>query len=159
VTYSISGDRRTITLYWGEKPTGGYAVYIRSIKTEAGVLKVFYSLQSPGPGEMVTQAVTFPRATAELPDGAGSFNEVHLVKWSDSQKVKFYVGQNIFRVNGRDLSMGAAPFLENGRAYVPVRFLAMALGVPEDRISWSPSARTVTLMKGGVTLSLAPVET
>ncbi|MCL6635799.1 MAG: copper amine oxidase N-terminal domain-containing protein, partial [Peptococcaceae bacterium] len=49
----------------------------------------------------------------------------------------------------------AAPFLENGRTFVPVRYLALALGVPEGGISWSPSAQTVTLAHNGVTVSLA----
>lgn len=156
VTYSLSGDRRTITLYWGEKPTGGYAVHIRSIMPEGGTLKVFYSLRSPGPGEVVTQALTYPWATAELPADTGAFDEVLLVRWTDPQKVIFYIGKKTFRVDGRTLSMDAAPFLENGRAFVPVRFLALALGVPEEKIIWSPSDRAVTLMKDGVTLSLAP---
>jgi hypothetical protein len=53
------------------------------------------------------------------------------------------------------LETDAAPFLENDRTYVPVRYLALALGVPEEGISWSPAARTVTLVKDGVTVTLA----
>lgn len=49
----------------------------------------------------------------------------------------------------------AAPFLENGRAFVPVRYLALALGVPEGGIVWSPAAQTVTLKHEGVTINLA----
>ncbi len=155
VTYSLPGDRKSITLYWGEKPTGGYAVKIRSVALEGDVLKVFYSLRSPRPGEMVTQAVTYPRDTAPLPAESGSFTRVQLVRWVEDAGIIFYIGRNTYSADGRAMTMDAVPFLENGRAYLPVRYLAMALGVPEDRISWSPSARTVTLVKGGVTVSLA----
>lgn len=45
--------------------------------------------------------------------------------------------------------------MEGGRTYVPVRYPAYALGVPENGIIWSPSTGTVTMRKDGVTVSLA----
>lgn len=51
--------------------------------------------------------------------------------------------------------MDVAPFVEGGRVYVPVRYLAYALGVPEDGVVWNPSAKTVTLRKDGIIVSLA----
>jgi len=48
-----------------------------------------------------------------------------------------------------------APILENGRTLVPVRYLALALGVPEGGINWFPSSQTVTLAHKGVTVTLA----
>lgn len=53
------------------------------------------------------------------------------------------------------LEADVAPFLENGRTYVPLRYLALALGVPESGIIWSPSAQTATLIHNGVELDLA----
>lgn len=49
----------------------------------------------------------------------------------------------------------AAPFIEQGRAFIPVRYLARALGVPDDKVSWSPSANTVTLITDKATITLA----
>lgn len=50
--------------------------------------------------------------------------------------------------------MDAAAFVENNRTYIPVRYLALALGVAEKDIGWDAKARTVTLSLGGVTLRL-----
>jgi hypothetical protein len=56
------GDRRaTIVFYtWGQKPTGGHAVGIARIEREADRLTVHVTTSAPGPGDMVTQALTSP---------------------------------------------------------------------------------------------------
>lgn len=73
--------------------------------------------------------------------------------------VRFWVGENQYAISrsGREErhEMDAVPFIEGGRTFVPVRYLALALGVAESGISFSPSARTVTLRKDGVTVTLA----
>ncbi|MBO8128948.1 MAG: copper amine oxidase N-terminal domain-containing protein [Peptococcaceae bacterium] len=69
--------------------------------------------------------------------------------------IQFPVGKNVYIVNGVKNSMDAKTFIENGRTYVPVRYLALATGVAEDKIIWSPSANTVTLIKDDVTVTLA----
>ncbi|MEW6447172.1 MAG: copper amine oxidase N-terminal domain-containing protein [Bacillota bacterium] len=50
--------------------------------------------------------------------------------------------------------MDAAPFIENGRTYVPVRYLALALGVAEKDIGWDAKTQTVTLVMGERAVSL-----
>lgn len=78
---------------------------------------------------------------------------------SPQRTIRFKLGAAQYEVSAggvkQFLEADAAPFLENGRTYVPVRYLALALGVPEEGISWSPAARTVTLVKDGVTVTLA----
>lgn len=39
--------------------------------------------------------------------------------------------------------MDAASFVDGGRAFVPVRYLAYALGVPEDGVEWDGGAQRV----------------
>lgn len=51
--------------------------------------------------------------------------------------------------------MDAAPFLAGGRAFVPVRYLALSLGVLDKDISWDGRSRTVTLNKSGVSLKVS----
>ena len=51
-------------------------------------------------------------------------------------------------------AMDAKTFVANGRSYVPVRYLALALGVPESGIIWDGKTRTVTLTMGDVTLKM-----
>ncbi|MBT9281113.1 MAG: copper amine oxidase N-terminal domain-containing protein [Hydrogenibacillus schlegelii] len=47
------------------------------------------------------------------------------------------------------ITMDAAPFIENSRTYVPVRYLANALGVADANVKWDESARLVTLAEPG----------
>ena len=46
--------------------------------------------------------------------------------------------------------MDAAPFVENGRTYVPVRYLALALGIRPEDIGWDEKTETVMLTLGDV---------
>lgn len=67
----------------------------------------------------------------------------------------FLVGGLRYRAGGVLRAMDAAPFLEEGRVFVRVRYLAAALGVPEDGVVWDPSDQSVVLTSGGTTLRLA----
>ena len=51
--------------------------------------------------------------------------------------------------------MNAIPFLQNGRSFVPVRYLALALGVPENAIIWDDSTQSVKLTKNDVTVEVS----
>lgn len=51
-------------------------------------------------------------------------------------------------------TMDVMPEIRNERTYIPVRFLAYSLGVPEDGVKWDGQTRTVTMVKGNTTLSL-----
>ena len=64
--YKIEDNK--ITLFWGQKPTGGFSINIENMTVENETLKVNYSLHSPGGDEMVTQAITHPQDSARLPD-------------------------------------------------------------------------------------------
>lgn len=71
-----------------------------------------------------------------------------------SHQAKFVIGKTSYEADGAAKQMDAAAFVQNGRTYVPVRYLALALGVAEKDILWDPKARTVTLTLDGVTLKL-----
>lgn len=83
VWYRIEGQN--IILSWGEKPTGGYAINIDQLEVRGDTLAVTYSLQAPAPGEMVTQALTYPQATAVIP-GKSSLGKVELIRRSTSSR-------------------------------------------------------------------------
>jgi outer membrane protein assembly factor BamB len=76
---------------------------------------------------------------------------------SDIYQAKFFMGQNDYEINGQTKSMDAAPFLENDRTLIPVRYLGLSLGVPESEIKWDAIARTVTMSKDNITIIL-PVD-
>jgi hypothetical protein len=61
--------------------------------------------------------------------------------------VVFTVGSLTYTVNGMVKSMDVAPFIDfqSGRTYVPVRYLAQALGVAPQDVNWDAATGTVML--------------
>ncbi len=70
------------------------------------------------------------------------------------KSVQFVVGQSVYVVDGIVHIMDAVPFVQDNRTLVPVRYLALALGIPESAITWDDQAQAVTLAGAGVTLRL-----
>ncbi|MCL0032614.1 copper amine oxidase N-terminal domain-containing protein [Peptococcaceae bacterium] len=78
------------------------------------------------------------------------YEEGELVK-----SVVFKVGVKEYVVNDTERHpMDAAPFIYNGRTFVPVRFLGNALGVPNEQIEWDETTKTATLTRGQYTIAL-----
>ncbi|ACX52721.1 SpoIID/LytB domain protein [Ammonifex degensii KC4] len=69
-------------------------------------------------------------------------------------EVVFRIGQKYYEAEGQKYPMDVAPFLERDRTYVPLRYLAYALGVPEKNVGWNAANRTVTLNLNGPVLKL-----
>ncbi|MDI3256908.1 MAG: copper amine oxidase N-terminal domain-containing protein [Kyrpidia sp.] len=59
----------------------------------------------------------------------------------------FTIGSNSFTVNGQTQTMDVAPYIKNDRTMLPVRYVALALGIPESNIIWG-SDYTVTIISG-----------
>ncbi|HBK54378.1 MAG TPA: hypothetical protein DDZ44_10615 [Syntrophomonas wolfei] len=70
-------------------------------------------------------------------------------------KAEFTIGQKIYRSDEEIRAMNAIPFLQNGRSFVPVRYLALALGVPENAIIWDDSTQSVKLLRNEVTVEVS----
>ncbi|MFU0783809.1 MAG: hypothetical protein ACFWT2_12105 [Thermoanaerobacterium thermosaccharolyticum] len=64
----------------------------------------------------------------------------------------FVVGQSSYVQDNLSKSMDAATFIQNGRTYVPLRYLGLALGVNENNIQWDSTSQTATLSMNGTTL-------
>jgi hypothetical protein len=69
------------------------------------------------------------------------------VNWTNSRssyQAVFTIGQSNYVLNGQTYPTDAAPFIKDGRAFVPVRYLGDALGVV---VGWSgiPGDQTVPL--------------
>ncbi|TCJ19901.1 protease complex subunit PrcB family protein [Rubrobacter taiwanensis] len=54
--------------FWGERRTGGHTVRFESAILEGNEVTVRLSLRAPGPGDIVTQALTHPYAVAVIRD-------------------------------------------------------------------------------------------
>ena len=59
-----SGEGTYLAAYWGEKPTGGYSLAVRSARLEGDRVTVRLALEEPPPDAIVTQALTYPYAVA-----------------------------------------------------------------------------------------------
>lgn len=74
------------------------------------------------------------------------------------KEIRFPVGAGAYTTEEgsrrRVEKMDAVPFIENGRTYVPVRYLALALGIPENGISWLRDTQTVILSNNGTTVTM-----
>ncbi len=69
--------------------------------------------------------------------------------------VFFQLDSSEYRVNGIKYTMDGATSQLNDRIYVPVRYLATALGVPESGIGYDPAAESFSLQKGETLVQIA----
>lgn len=67
---------------------------------------------------------------------------------------EFVIGSTTYKVSGAEKTMDVAPYIKNGRTYLPVRYVAEALGVSEDNIIWDAATSKVTLIKGDKVIQL-----
>lgn len=56
----------------------------------------------------------------------------------------FTLGSSIYYVNGMAKLMDVAVFAQDGRIFVPQRFLGLALGIPDENIVWDQATQTAT---------------
>jgi len=63
----------------------------------------------------------------------------------------FTINSPTYSVNGQANTMDVAPFAENGRTYVPLRFIGYAVGVAEKDIVWDGDKKTAALVMNGIT--------
>ena len=62
----------------------------------------------------------------------------------DDLTLNIYINRNYADRNNEFLQLDSAPFIENGRTYVPVRFIAEELGAT---VSWNEDTREVTITR------------
>jgi len=64
-----------------------------------------------------------------------------------AENVIFMVGSETMFIDGEGEQMDAPAFIEDGRTFVPARFLASAFGVEDDDMTWGPEGETTTWVK------------
>jgi len=52
------------------------------------------------------------------------------------------------------IKMDVAPYVKNDRTYMPVRYVANSLGVPDENITWDDSTQTVTMTNDNTVIQL-----
>ncbi len=66
----------------------------------------------------------------------------------------FTIGSPAYLLNGSYQVMDAAPYIKNSRTYLPIRYVAYAMGLTDADIQWDEAAQMVTLTKGTTIVSL-----
>lgn len=66
----------------------------------------------------------------------------------------FTIGSTTYLLDGSYLVMDAAPYIKNSRTYLPIRYVAYAMGLTDADIQWDEATQMVTLTKGTTTVSL-----
>ncbi|MDI6800284.1 MAG: copper amine oxidase N-terminal domain-containing protein [Actinomycetota bacterium] len=92
---------------------------------------------------------------ATIGGGAGATSGVLKIGSVDVMKQSiFVIGDSTYKVGGKTYMMDTACYTSGGRTFVPVRYLAYAIGLDEGDIGWNPRTLMVTLVKDGTTVKL-----
>jgi hypothetical protein len=60
----------------------------------------------------------------------------------------FTIGSTSYTLNGNTVTMDVAPYIKDSRTFLPLRYVANALGVADSNIMWDPTTQKVTIIKG-----------
>lgn len=66
----------------------------------------------------------------------------------------FVIGSTTYLLNGVETTMDVAPYIKDGRTYLPIRYVAYALGLNDSNILWDGATAKVTLIKGDKVVQL-----
>ncbi|MED4351124.1 copper amine oxidase N-terminal domain-containing protein [Schinkia azotoformans] len=61
----------------------------------------------------------------------------------------FTIGSTTYKVGEVEKTMDVAPFVEAGRTFMPVRYVAEAIGISKENILWDQATQTATFIKAG----------
>ncbi len=73
---------------------------------------------------------------------------------ADVKESVFTIGDSTYKVDGKTYAMDTVSYTSGGRTFIPVRYLAYAIGIEEGNIGWNPKTLMVTLTKGDRTVKL-----
>lgn len=66
----------------------------------------------------------------------------------------FHIGQAQYTVGTETLTMDTAPYIKDDRTFLPLRYAANAVGVPDGNILWDAILKKVTIFKDDRTIEL-----
>lgn len=164
--WSLPGEKNPLTALLSFQLPDGSFEHIRD--SRANLMATEQALRSMG--DVISGRTVFARLQErwqeQLQDRLGEKNlaTVGLAgvggqKSQESRIIRFWVGRGYYEIeeNGWKQTVDmtdAVPFINQGRTFVPVRYLAAALGVPPEGIMWSENPVKVELLCSGTRVSL-----
>jgi hypothetical protein len=72
----------------------------------------------------------------------------------ENKTATFVVGESKYTLEGVEITMDVAPYIKDGRTFLPIAYVAQACGISTNNIVWDAANQTVTLMKGDKVVQL-----
>ncbi len=106
--------------------------------------------------------------------GDGVYGVINYIQPAQRAKASFVIGKSSYTIGQSDWLMDTVPFIDGDRTFVPLRYLAYALGISDDGIRWDGTkneaaftknktevkvivgSRTLTVNKQPVTMDVPP---
>ncbi len=134
------------TWIWAKEGTGsvfdiveGELFHARALVGENGRVQLFTASEQPGQVELSFYKDHDGEAGKDFIDSAPvSFIDPERV--IGAERVEFLVDDTAYYIDGEENEMDVEPFILDGRTFIPVRFLAEALGAEAD---WEPKDAAV----------------
>ncbi|MZP29526.1 hypothetical protein GTO91_07375 [Heliobacterium undosum] len=122
-------------------PEGDIVLKIKGNGTATSEMVVNADIQKPFASSTVTSAV-IARVNTPAPG-------------EQKTSASFKVNSARYSVNGVEKTMDQAPYIKEGRVFVPVRYVAESLGIDHMNVIWDGEKQTATLIKGDKVLQIA----
>lgn len=74
-----------------------------------------------------------------------------------SSEARFIIGNGTYSING-EIKTDAAPYIKDGRTFLPLRYAAYAVGIGDNSIAWQDDIQTAILCKAEKTIAITPGE-
>lgn len=75
------------------------------------------------------------------------------LSFANETTATFKVGNGTYNINGKT-KQDAAPYIKNGRTYLPLRFASYAVGIGDNSIYWDQASKTAFLSKDQKLISI-----
>jgi hypothetical protein len=66
----------------------------------------------------------------------------------------FKIGATSYTLNGNSVNIDVAPYIKDSRTFLPLRYVANALGVADSNIMFDAASQKVTIIKGSMVVQL-----
>ena len=150
--YPDFSPRNTIPIYvYGEYKAAAIAELYSGIPT---CFDIVYYPPDTGGGGGYSGSVSQPVDPIETPVA----DAVEKGNTSEVMTAIFSVGTKTIKTSSGTsttvIEMDVPPYVENDRTYVPVRYLAYSLGVPDEGVTWEQNTKTVGIFKDEADITL-----